>query len=93
MSSPAPTPASTWRCPTTRPNLRGFGYADDDIDHGGSDRLIDAVIPWGDAATIAGRVREHLDAGADHVCLQVVADRQDFPLDEYRALAPALAGL
>lgn len=73
--------------------MRRFGFGDDDIEHGGSDRLIDAVIPWGDAATIAGRVREHLEAGADHVCLQVVAGRPDFPLDEYRTLAPALTGL
>jgi probable F420-dependent oxidoreductase len=79
--------------PNYTENLRGLGYGDDDIDGGGSDRLIDAVIPWGDAETIAGRVREHLAAGADHVCVQVVADRQDFPLDEYRTLAPALTAL
>jgi probable F420-dependent oxidoreductase len=79
--------------PNYTSNLRSFGFGDDDIDNGGSDRLIDAVIPWGDVATIAGRVREHLEAGANHVCLQVVADRSDFPLDEYRALAPALAEL
>ena len=42
--------------PNYTSNLRRFGYGDDDIDHGGSDRLIDAVIPWGDAATIADRV-------------------------------------
>jgi probable F420-dependent oxidoreductase len=79
--------------PNYTENLRGLGFGDDDIDNGGSDRLIDAVIAWGDADTIAGRVGEHLAAGADHVCLQVVADRQDFPLDEYRTLAPALAAL
>ena len=79
--------------PNYTSNLRRFGFGDDDIDHGGSDRLIDAVIPWGDIETIADRVLGHLEAGADHVCLQVVADRQDFPLDEYRALAPALAAL
>lgn len=72
-------------------NLRELGYGDNDLGGGGSDRLIDAVIPWGDVATIAARVRQHLDAGADHVCVQVVADRQDFPLAEYRELAPALA--
>jgi probable F420-dependent oxidoreductase len=71
-------------------NLRRFGYTDDDIEGGGSDRLIEAVIPWGDAETIAGRVRAHLDAGADHVCIQVVADFQTFPLAQYRDLAPAL---
>jgi probable F420-dependent oxidoreductase len=79
--------------PNYTENLRGFGYRSEDIDGGGSDRLIDAIIPWGDADTIAGRLREHFDAGADHVCVQVVADRQDFPLDEYRALAPALSGI
>ncbi len=72
-------------------NLRRFGFTDDDIEGGGSDRLIEAVIPWGDAATVAERVRAHLDAGADHVCVQVVADYSTFPLAEYRELAPALS--
>ncbi len=73
-------------------NLRAFGFGDDDIGGGGSDRLIDAVIPWGDVATIGARIREHHDAGADHVCIQVVADRQGFPLAQYREIAPALLG-
>ncbi|HWF17240.1 MAG TPA: LLM class F420-dependent oxidoreductase [Acidimicrobiales bacterium] len=73
-------------------NLRRFGYTDDDIEGGGSDRLIEAVIPWGDADTVAEHVRAHLEAGADHVCIQVVADFAKFPLAEYRALAPALFG-
>jgi probable F420-dependent oxidoreductase len=71
-------------------NLRAFGYGDEDIDHGGSDRLIDAVIPWGDAERVAACVREHLDAGADHVCVQVVEDRQEFPLEGYRSLSRSL---
>jgi len=71
-------------------NLRDFGYGDDDIAGGGSDRLIDAVIPWGDAATIAERLRQHHDAGADHVCIQVIADYSTFPLAQYRELAGAL---
>ncbi len=71
-------------------NLRTFGFGDDDIGGGGSDRLIDAVIPWGDAATVAERIRQHHEAGADHVCIQVVAGRQGFPLEEYRQLAAAL---
>ena len=71
-------------------NLRRFGYTDDDFEGGGSDRLIEAVIPWGNAETIARRVRGHLDAGADHVCIQVVADFHRFPLAQYRELAPAL---
>jgi probable F420-dependent oxidoreductase len=73
-------------------NLRRFGFTDEDIiEGGGSDRLIEAVIPWGDAATVAERVRAHLDAGADHVCVQVIADYSRFPLAAYRELAPALA--
>jgi probable F420-dependent oxidoreductase len=78
--------------PNYTQNLRTFGFGDEDIGGGGSDRLIDAVIPWGDAATIADRVREHRDAGADHVCLQVIsaAGRDSFPLVEYTELARAL---
>ena len=72
-------------------NLRTLGFDDDDIGGGGSDRLIDAVIPWGDADTVAARVRAHLDAGADHVCIQVIADHNDFPLQGYQELAAAFA--
>jgi probable F420-dependent oxidoreductase len=71
-------------------NLRTLGYGDADIEQGGSDRLIDAVIPWGDASKVAGRIRDHLDAGADHVCVQVVAEGLELPLAGYRALAAAL---
>ncbi|HEX3796065.1 MAG TPA: hypothetical protein VHV57_16345, partial [Acidimicrobiales bacterium] len=78
--------------PNYTQNLRTFGFDDGDIDGGGSDRLIDAVIPWGDAATIAGRIGEHHSAGADHVCVQVISEggRHGFPLAEYRELAAAL---
>jgi probable F420-dependent oxidoreductase len=78
--------------PNYTENLRRFGYDDSDIGGGGSDRLIDALFPWGDAATIAARIGEHHQAGADHVCIQVVSEsgRHGFPLDEYRQLAPAL---
>jgi probable F420-dependent oxidoreductase len=78
--------------PNYADNLRRFGYGDADIEGGGSDRLIEAVIPWGDAATIAGRIHDHLAAGADHVCVQVVAPFEKFPLAQYRELAPALLG-
>ena len=76
--------------PNYTQNLRTLGFGDEDIDGGGSDRLIDAVIPWGDVGTVADRVRAHHDAGADHVCIQVVADMRDFPLEAYRALAAQL---
>jgi len=76
--------------PNYTQNLRTFGFGDEDIDGGGSDRLIDAVIPWGDAATLAAALRAHHDAGADHVCIQVIAGREAFPLDQYRELATML---
>jgi probable F420-dependent oxidoreductase len=71
-------------------NLRTLGFGDDDLAGGGSDRLVDAVVGWGDVDAIAGRVRAHHDAGADHVCVQVASGRNSFPLAEYRELAPAL---
>jgi probable F420-dependent oxidoreductase len=75
-------------------NLRWLGFADEDLAHGGSDRLIDAVVAWGDEEAIRARVQEHLDAGADHVCLQPIGRTQDdLGVDQLRALAPAVLGL
>jgi len=72
-------------------NLRRIGFGDDDLSGGGSDRLIDAVIVWGDADAITARVREHLDAGGDHVCLQLRgADAADPRLEDLRELADRL---
>lgn len=72
-------------------NLRSLGYTDEDVAGAGSDRLVDAVVVWGDLDAIARRVRDHHDAGADHVCVQVLADLQaGFPSREYRELAGAL---
>ena len=51
-------------------NLLKFGYTERDIANGGSDRLIDAVIPHGSPEQVAEAIRAHLEAGADHVCLQ-----------------------
>jgi hypothetical protein len=60
----------------------------------GSDALIDAVVAWGDVDRIAVRVRQHLDAGADHVCVQVVSeDDLDPGLPALQKLAPALLEL
>lgn len=79
-------------------NLRWLGFEDGDIAGDGSDALVDAVVAWGDEAAIVDRIREHLDAGADHVCLQPVTrvrPLQDGPDHEALALltrlAPALA--
>ncbi|MGH8919467.1 MAG: LLM class F420-dependent oxidoreductase [Actinomycetes bacterium] len=68
-------------------NLRKLGFTDEDFADGGSDRLVDALALHGDAATIAAGVRAHLDAGADHVNIQVL-DEDPFPA--YRALAAEL---
>lgn len=74
-------------------NWKRQGFTDDDIADGGSDRLVDALVVWGDEATIARRVQQHRDAGADHVCIQVLTDEPlAFPTEQWRALAPALVG-
>ncbi len=74
-------------------NLRSLGFGDDDLAGGGSNRLVDSVVAWGEPDGIANRIREHLDAGASHVCVQVLADHGSFPLTAYRELAPALMEL
>lgn len=67
------------------------GFDEADLADGGSDRLVDRLVAWGDEAAIGARVTEHRDAGADHVCLQVLGpDRVALPLDEWRRLADAL---
>ncbi|MFG3442322.1 TIGR03620 family F420-dependent LLM class oxidoreductase [Nonomuraea sp. NPDC047897] len=74
-------------------NLRELGFTDGDFADGGSDRLADALVAWGDPAAVAGRVRDHLDAGADHVALQPLgAEGPDLAaaLTQLRALAPDL---
>jgi probable F420-dependent oxidoreductase len=74
-------------------NLRRFGFTDDDFADNGSDRLADALVAWGDAGAIRARVQAHLDAGADHVTVQVLKHkRTDVPLGEWRELAPVLLG-
>ena len=76
-------------------NLRSLGFGDDDLAEGGSNRLIDALVAWGQPDDVAGHVRKHLEAGADHVCVQVLSTPalSSFPLEDYRELAPALLNL
>jgi probable F420-dependent oxidoreductase len=75
-------------------NLRRLGWGDEDLAGGGSDRLLEAVIAQGSAAEVAARVREHLDAGADHVCVQLRApDAGDLCLAGYEELRAALGDL
>jgi probable F420-dependent oxidoreductase len=77
--------------PHQEANVRRLGFGDADILAGPSRRLVDAIVAHGDVGTIQKRVQEHLDAGADHVCIQVLtADPAALPLPEWRELAPAL---
>jgi probable F420-dependent oxidoreductase len=79
--------------PNYENSWKRLGFTDDDIANGCSDRLVDALVAWGDEAAIATRVREHRDAGADQVCLQVLAeDKRTFPMADCRRLAAALVG-
>jgi probable F420-dependent oxidoreductase len=68
-------------------NLREFGYADEDFANKGSDRLVDAIVAWGDHDAIVRRVAMMRDAGADHVCIQVIRPDDGFPRAEWRELA------
>jgi probable F420-dependent oxidoreductase len=70
-------------------NLLDLGFTEDDIAQGGSDRLIDALIPHGSAEQIAEVVQAHFDAGADHVCLQPLGE-QGIPRESWTALAKVL---
>ena len=71
-------------------NLIRLGFTEGDIADV-SDRLVDAIVFWGDVEEIVPRIREHLDAGADHVCVQaLVDDPNDLPIDNWRRLAEAL---
>ena len=73
-----------------RNNLLTLGFDESDFDNGGSDRLVDAIVAWGDEEALAERVRQHWQAGADHVCIQAL--RKDgengFDLETVKKLAP-----
>jgi probable F420-dependent oxidoreductase len=83
--------------PNYTSNLKRFGFTDEDMVGGGSDRVIDAIVAWGDVDAIARRIGEHLDAGADQVAIQVLTDAVNagtgLPRDEWRNLVPALPQL
>ncbi len=72
-------------------NLRRLGYSEEDVSGGGSDRLMDALIPWGDLDRVVAGIEKHYSAGADEVAIQVLTtDQNAFPTAEYRRLASAL---
>ncbi len=74
-------------------NLKRFGFEHDEI-VGQEDRLVDAIVGWGTTDTVVARIKEHFDAGADHVCIQVLTDATGtLPMRQWRELAEATRGL
>ncbi len=71
-------------------NLLRLGFEEHDRADGGSDRLVDAIVAWGSDDQIAARVAQHHQAGADHVCVQVLQDGRDLPEAQLRRLATVL---
>jgi probable F420-dependent oxidoreductase len=71
-------------------NLRHLGFGDEDVADGGSDRLVDAIVAWGDADAVAGRIQEHFDAGADHVAIQPLPPNLDGAVVQLTELAATL---
>jgi probable F420-dependent oxidoreductase len=77
--------------PNYTKNFLRLGFDESDFKNGGSDRLVDAVIAWGDLIAVRNRIHAHQSAGADHVCIQVLtANPQVLPLPEWRELSSAL---
>ncbi len=76
-----------------RNNLLRLGFGEEELEAGGSERLVDAIVAWGEPQAIRARVQAHHEAGADHVAVQVIPRLSaDFPMDDLRRLAPALLG-
>jgi probable F420-dependent oxidoreductase len=71
-------------------NFRRYGYTDADLDGGGSDRLIDALVLHGSSDNVAAGLRAHLEAGADHIGIQVLTANGEDPMPGYRQLARVL---
>jgi probable F420-dependent oxidoreductase len=71
-------------------NLRSLGYTDDDLANGGSDALIDALVAHGEPAAIKDQLSAHLDAGADHVCINLLTAQDADPIPGFSTLAEVL---
>lgn len=83
--------ASYLQLPNYTRNLLRTGYTESDVADGGSDRLVDGVVACGDVDVAMRRAQDHIDAGAEHICVQVLtADRREVPFAAWRELAPAL---
>jgi hypothetical protein len=73
-------------------NWRRLGFSEEDVTKA-TDRLVDGLFAWGTAEKIAARIREHLDAGADQVCLQVIHENMATmrpPREAWRSLASSI---
>ncbi len=83
------------RAPGYLANLRRLGFSDEDWadPKSASDRLVDGLVAWGGVDESVARVRHHLDAGADHVAVQVLRGDREIPCAEWEELAPALLSL
>ncbi|MEW2515886.1 TIGR03620 family F420-dependent LLM class oxidoreductase [Streptomyces sp. NPDC046870] len=79
------------RTPYNLAKFRRLGYTDDDLSGGGSDRFVDDLVFWGDPDTVVRKLRGHVEAGADHVAVQVIGVRPgESALPHWRSLADAL---
>jgi len=77
------------RLPNYLANLRGCGFTNDELTHPGADRVVDALVAWGDEASVRARLRATLDAGADQVAMiPLTADGTHADLATMEALAP-----
>jgi len=79
--------------PNYRNSLLELGFTNDELDNDGSDRLVDAIVAWGDETAIRDRIQQHRDAGATHVCIQPFRPDGELgpDLDLLERLAPARA--
>jgi probable F420-dependent oxidoreductase len=81
------------RLPNYTNNLKRFGFTEDEITKQ-EDRLVDAIVAWGSLDTVVAAVKGHLDAGANHVCIQVLTDKPGtLPMREWQELADATRSL
>lgn len=73
-------------------NLRRLdpSWTEEDFAHAGSDRLVDTIVAWGTEDQVLARVQAHLDAGASHVCIQVLTDGVEVPVEAWRRLSESL---
>jgi probable F420-dependent oxidoreductase len=79
------------RLPNYVRNLLRLGFDEADVEHGGSDRLVDEAVAWGSVDSISARIEAHRAAGADHIAIQVPTEPGHIPRAEWRALGAALA--